>query len=289
MITRQRIILSLLDHAGGSASRLQFVKWAFLFGEERQDSAAFYQFVPYQVGPFSFTLYHEMAGLIRQQLIDAPDDRQLQLTAHGKAAAKALDPASQQAVDRFWRRYGGLPTAKLVDLVYRRHPWFTINSKRKDLRAVERPRAECAIYTAGYQGLQIEGLLNLLLTSGIEALIDVRHNPISRRYGFHKSTLGDLCGRLGLRYRHVPELGVPSAWRRHLDSPLDYSRLLARYEKEILPHVGRALETVAAQMTGRPSVLLCQEADPALCHRSRLARLLARLTFLAVSDLRTDP
>ena len=105
----------------------------------------------------------------------------------------------------------------MVDAVYRKYPWFTMNSDVLQKRTVKRPKAEPAVYTKiGYEGLMVDSLLDILLRKGISRLVDVRCNPIARRYGFHRSTLMGLCADLGIEYVHVASLGVPSAWRVNL-------------------------------------------------------------------------
>ncbi|NJM48439.1 MAG: DUF488 domain-containing protein [Alkalinema sp. RU_4_3] len=71
--------------------------------------------------------------------------------------------------------------------------------------------------------------MNLLLESGISRLIDVRFNPISRRFGFHRSTLGRLCGFLGIDYQHLPELGIPGSEREDLGASSQYESLFSNY------------------------------------------------------------
>lgn len=291
MIGRQKLVLSFINHAGGQVSRLQLVKWAFLFAAESRSEAAakFYQFLPYRFGPFSFTLYHEIDTLLRDGHLAAPSEHDLQISKNAQASAIVLDKNVEAEIDRFWSRYGGYSTQQLLETVYARYPWFTLNSDNKERRAASLPKAEFAVYTAGYEGLQVDGFLNLLLESGIRQVIDVREHPISRRYGFHKKTFSSLCQRLGITYKHFPQLGVPSAWRTSLGSASAYARLFARYEEQILAGQAASIKQAAASMTQLPSVLVCQEAEPTCCHRSRLAGRVSNITGLPIVDLRAAP
>ena len=142
------------------------------------------------------------------------------------------------------------------------------------------------MFTAGYESLSVDAFLNLLVESGIERLIDVRQNPVARRFGFHKSTLSRLLGHLKIEYVHVPELGIPSSFRQDLDSYEDYDRLFKRYEAATLSSEKPAISNVARLVSERPSVLVCMEADPKYCHRSRLATRVAAATSLPVTHLR---
>ena len=67
MITRQRTLLRLLDLEAGKISKLRLFKLAFLLSERAKEApqSALYQFLPYQFGPYSFTLNHELKALER--------------------------------------------------------------------------------------------------------------------------------------------------------------------------------------------------------------------------------
>ena len=195
MLNRQKIILCMLKKAGGSASRLHLTKWAFLLAQETpsHNSKTFYQFVPYLYGPYSFSLAREMSVLTRDGFIEEPDDRTWKLTRAGFQTASVLPVSVEHGAIEVMRKYGDIPLGKLMDSIYTRYPWFTVNSKGKSRRSQARPIAKSAVHTAGYEGQTVDGFLNGLAQSGIQCLIDVRNNPVSRRYGFHKSTLSRLC------------------------------------------------------------------------------------------------
>lgn len=286
MITRQKILLNFLSRSGGKVSRLNLVKWAFLFAREAETKhlATFYQFLPYKFGPFSFTMYHELDHLIGEGQIAAISERDLKISSD--IDSFDLEPTLHQQIDLIYEKYGNVSTSKLIDLVYSRYPWFTLNSERRERREVSRPINKPAVYTAGYEGYQIDGFLNLLLESGMRQIIDVRCNPVSRRYGFHKSSMSRLCNKLEIGYSHKPEVGIPSSWRKDLNNPADYQRLFDLYESELLPSQGKAVSEISSLVAGTPTALVCQEADPALCHRSRLARKISNITGLGIIDLR---
>jgi uncharacterized protein (DUF488 family) len=196
------------------------------------------------------------------------------------------EPAIERDIERCWQRYGQLSTGALLDTVYRRFPWFTLNAEQTGRRKVKRPVAACAVYTAGYEGLQVDGFLNLVPQSGIRRVVDVRNNPVSRRYGFHKATFASLCERLDIEYCHEPEVGIPSDWRCDLVTQADYDRLFGRYVKDVLPKQPNVIQRIAGWVSSAPSVLVCQEEQPACCHRSHLAKQVANITKLEIRDLR---
>lgn len=288
MLHRQRMILSMLADAGGEATHLEATKWAFLVrAETAWDSETFYQFVPYHYGPFSFGLFQEVAAMVRNGLVEEiPGDR-WRLTPMGRAEAKRAPAAAAAAGRSIVRRFARRPSGELIDYVYERHRWFTIKSKIR--RLADRPVAAPAVYTAGYEGLQIDGFLNGLLKAGIERLIDVRSNPVSRRYGFHKSTLDRLCGKLGIEYRHVPELGIRSDARQNLDRPGARAKLFEAYTAKTLATETAAVGMVASLVSDRPSALVCMEARPCDCHRSHLASRVADLSALPINHLCIEP
>jgi hypothetical protein len=286
MFSRQRVILRLIENEGGTISRLRLVKLAFVVSREPDaPRAGVYDFVPYKRGPFSFTLYHEMRALER--------DGWLAETEHDVSVATApdletmfLDREFLELIDGVSSRYRKISTSAMVDGVYASHPWFTLNSDATHKRAASSPAVGLAVYTVGYEGIMVDALLDLLLRKGIQRLLDVRCNPIARRYGFHKSTLDRLCKDVGIEYVHVGSLGIPSAWRATLDDQSSYDRLFARYRNEILPKQHSAIENAAKLIREKPSALMCMEADHNCCHRSHLAVEIARQTSLPIMELR---
>ena len=118
-----------------------------------------------------------------------------------------------------------------MDYVYRQYPWFTVNSKRQQNAA--RPVAALAVYTAGYEGQQVDAFLNMLMRNGIQQLLDVRNNPVSRRYGFHKTTLGRLCKSLDIEYVHRPNSASRPRCGKALRRRRITTRSLGEYEAEV--------------------------------------------------------
>ncbi|MDX1981115.1 MAG: DUF488 family protein [Bryobacteraceae bacterium] len=286
MFSKQRAILRLLENEGGSATRLRLVKLAFLLSREaRAPKTGVYDFVPYRRGPFSFTLYHDLRGLENGGWV-VEAEHEIRTSRDPEVETALLDRAFRETIDGVSRKCRKLSTSDLIADVYTQHPWFTLNSDAMEKRAVTKPIAVPSVYTVGYEGITVDGLLDLLLRTRIDRLIDVRCNPIARRYGFHKSTLNRLCQDVKIEYVHVPSLGVPSAWRADLDSPASYQRLFKRYETEVLPSQATSIARVAALVADRATALMCMEADHNCCHRSRLAAAVSRETSLPVKELR---
>jgi uncharacterized protein (DUF488 family) len=277
ILTRQKVFLYALRQGGGRASHLAATKWCFLIWQEsrQKGGSAFYRFVPYKYGPFSFSLYHEASNLASLGLLEESDAQTWAVTEAGIRQANTLPNSLKREIESIVTRYGDQSPQGLIDIVYERYPWFTILSDMVRRRAGKPPRAESNVYTMGYEGLLIDDFLNRLLENGIHRVIDVRNNPIARRYGFHKSSLSRLCGRLAIEYCHFPDLGIPSQERKTLTSADQYELLFKRYRDEIIPRRSTSVREVAEAMQAEPSVLVCTEADPRFCHRTHLAQVIA--------------
>lgn len=286
MLHRQKALLQMLQQVGGSASKLQVMKWAFLLSHETlsHGGKTFYQFLPYRYGPYSFTLAQETDSLIRNGFLEQRENYFWSLTELGKELAVNLPKIVLQDIHTIIEKYGRLSGQELIDLVYDKYAWFTVNSDFSETRKKQRPIAEMAIYTAGYEGKTVDEFLNLLLESGVLCLIDVRYNPISRRYGFHRSTLARLCNSLKIDYQHFPGLGIPGSERGELNSTARYNSLFEQYLHS-LPARQDDLLKVINLLKSIPSALVCMEADPAFCHRHVLARYLTTLTNMEIKHL----
>ena len=286
MLSRQRAILRLLHNEGGSIKRLRLVKLAFLLSRDPSaPRTAVYDFVPYKRGPFSFTLYHDLRSLQRDGWV-VEGEHDITTAEAPDLEIAFLDREVLALIDRISEAQRPVSTPALVDSIYRAYPWFTLNSEAVRKRAVTRPVATPAVYTVGYEGIMVDSLLDLLLRKGMRRLIDVRCNPIARRYGFHKETLRRLCADVDIEYLHMAALGVPSAWRADLSDEASYARLFERYDNEILPAQAMTVDKAGALISEMPSALMCMEANHHFCHRSRLGAEIARRTSLPVKELR---
>ena len=276
---RQGLLLSLLDALGGRVANVDFQKLLLLFCQEPVHPDI-YEFVPYHFGAFSFTSYADRRKLVARGLI-VSDDGAWALTANGRRSARGQ--TTRAAAEHFSQRFIGIRGDRLVAETYRRFPNFAIRSeivhqvlagdpKALDAVAAARPATHSGICTIGYQGLSLEAYLNRLLRSGVTVLCDVRRNPLSRKYGFSKRTLAHACQGIGIRYEHLPELGIASAERRGLNSAADFQRLFGRYECETLRRETAAVARISGWVeSGEQVALTCFEHRPNECHRLRVA------------------
>lgn len=282
LFSRQRQLLQLLDALGGTSGMLDFQKLLFLYCQEPSTGEAPYDFVPYKFGAFSFTSYADRWKLIERGLLK--DEDGWQITAEGR---KVIGHTMDMQLAAFAKRHRGLHGDALVANTYRRFPFFAIRSeiaervlKNDDaalarIKAVRTKATGPALSTIGYEGHTLESYLTILLKSGVTLLCDVRRNPISRKYGFSKNTLARGCEGVGIRYEHLPELGIASDQRQSLDTQADYDALFADYECTWLPKQGAALKKIQDWIhAGERVTLTCYEHQPNQCHRHCVAEAL---------------
>ena len=278
---RQKRLLALVDAFGGDVGGLDFQKLLFLYCQEA-GGVPVYEFVPYRFGGFSFTSYADKRRLIEKGLL-ADEERVWKLTKTGRAASRVAPPV-KQAMEGFARRHSRLRGDALVAEAYRRHPYYAIRSEMAE-RVLANDQAVMAaivaarptirkpgICTIGYEGRNLEGYLNQLLMAGVTLLCDVRRNPLSRKYGFSKGTLAKGCEGIGIRYEHLPELGISSEERRDLKTQADYDALFDNYERAALPRHGPTLDRIRFWVNeGRRVALTCFERSAHQCHRHCVA------------------
>jgi Protein of unknown function, DUF488 len=285
LFDRQKRLLAFLDALGGESSATDFQKLLFLCCQE-SSGTAWYEFVPYRFGGFSYTSYADKRKLIEQGLLE-DENEAWRLTPAGRTAVRKSGYASSYAW--FARKTQGLRGDALVAQAYRKYPYYAIRSEiagrvlqgdSAALLGIEQAkpsRGASGIVTIGYEGRSLEAYLNLLIRNGVTLLCDVRRNPLSRKYGFSKGTLSQGCTGVGIRYEHLPDLGIASDERRELVTQADYDQLFARYERDTLPGQSAALSLIKGWVDKDERVALtCFEHLPEQCHRHCVAKALTR-------------
>lgn len=278
---RQKTLLGLLSAFGGHLPSTDFQKYLFLYTREFQQDPSF-EFVPYRFGSFSFQSYADKRRLVDIGALADAEDWQLQ---DGFSTDGLFDEATFR---RCYVQYSHLHGTKLLQDVYRRYPYYAIKSERAakimndhELSAINaaRPAASATcLFTIGYEGSSLEGYLNRLIKNSVKTLVDVRRNPLSRKYGFSKKTLSDIVKKLGINYVHIPELGIASDRRQELNTQADYDRLFNSYEKQELTQNGEALKDLfELLLRDKRIAITCFEANVCMCHRGRVANAMSAL------------
>ena len=293
MLNRERIALRVLEEAGGSLPRTMFVKFLFLLRMETtlNQSSSFYDFVPYKYGPYSFALYRDLDRLETYGYVSQGEDQFAlieNLMDETQRQTSKLARNMQLAIANVFKRYGQETPNSLIGLVYVKYPWYAINSEHSARRHVaipSRPKASPAVYTIGYEGKTVDAFFNYLLETGIETIIDVRANPVSRKYGFAGSRMKEIGERLRIGYVHFPSLGVPSRERANVSDRASRFRVLTQYSQTTLVDRKPEVTELGEIMQCKPSVLVCFEKDVECCHRSRLAIAISREAGLRITHL----
>jgi len=277
LFNRQKRLIALLHELGGKVGNLDFQKLLFLYCQEGEAEPS-YEFIPYRFGAFSFTSYADRRKLIERGLLEDDDDA-WELTAAGHQVAANLESRSEDMTG-FVKQYRHLRGNALIADTYRRYPWYGIRSRiaekvlrgdakaKKKIETVRPAKGASGLVTLGYEGRTLEAYLNILLKDGVTLLCDVRRNALSRKYGFSKRTLAKGCEGVGIRYKHLPQLGIDSSLRKNLSDQDSYDRLFAQYEREVLPRQTEALDVIADWVgQGERVALTCYEHLPGQCHR----------------------
>ena len=141
------------------------------------------------------------------------------------------------------------------------------------------------LYSIGYEKARLQDFVATLSAAGVATLIDVRDRPISRRPGFSKRQLAATIEEVGVRYVHLAALGTPPegrlACRRR-----EWDRFWAIVaDKLARPEAELDLSRAAQIAEDGPSCLLCYEADWQICHRRRVAEIIADRRGFALRHL----
>ena len=139
-------------------------------------------------------------------------------------------------------------------------------------------KSSMILFTIGYEGKDIEEYVQVLEENMVKVVVDVRRNPISRKYGFSKTRMREMLASEGIDYMHLPKLGIESVRRRSLKTRADYNALFLWYENEVLDKEEVALgEIIELISLDKRVALTCFEADPTFCHRSKISEKISEI------------
>lgn len=279
---RKKILLSLIDIFGGNLCGTDLQKLLFLFEDKRLKKD--YEFIPYKFGCFSFQVMYDRNSLIRDGFLE-PDEKRWITTENSKNLILQLKTTDRYLLHTFKNKYSNLTGNELIRYVYTNYPYFAINSEiassilnSEELKTVSqfipKQSSEC-LFTIGYEGLSLEGYLNKLIINNIKVLCDVRKNSFSYKYGFSKIQLQNACEKIGIKFIHIPDLGIVSEKRNSLITQSDYEKLFLEYEQTTLLEQVNQLNRIYELLKNYYRVALtCFESSPQQCHRGRIAKAL---------------
>lgn len=129
------------------------------------------------------------------------------------------------------------------------------------------------LVSVGYEGRDVDGLIQTLKGQDVRILVDVRLTPISRKKGLSKTSLRTALQEAGISYVHHRELGNPKDNRDAFRDGTSASR--ARFQTLLeRPAAVEALHHVTELMDEGVVALLCFERDHSQCHRGLVANAL---------------
>ncbi len=281
---RQQVLLSLIQSFGGQLPNIDLQKYLFLFTQVCQKEKS-YEFVPFKYGCFSFQSYADRRRLTEFGFLSEADNWVLSDDIDYISKLKADDA---RKLKFFTKKYTSLTGDELIKEVYRQFPYYAIHSEiaekllsHEELNIINESRPtedKICFFTIGYEGTSFENYLNRLIKNNIKLLCDVRKNPISRKYGFSKKTLSKTLEELGIKYIHMPDLGIVSDKRKTLNTQADYKLLFKHYEKTTLRSNKDSLTDIYKLLIENKRIAItCFEADVCMCHRGIVANALQKL------------
>ena len=145
-----------------------------------------------------------------------------------------------------------------------------VRVENKALWNEARPREGADFYTLGYEGRSLDELVAMLKSAGVEAIVDIRHTPLSMyRPELSKVNFQRHMEAEGFHYLHVPELGVPKDIRAKAVVAGTRDPIWQWYDDCVVEKFfARNLHWFLN--LGHPVAMMCVEADPTECHRHRL-------------------
>ncbi len=284
MLYRRKVLLNILHEFDGKLPRLSLTKLSLLV-TRMAGATQCYDFVPYKYGAFSYSLYSDLNALIREGTVsEAGNDIVLNSFNYEDYKIKSVD---MQAIHFVHNQFPNASPKDLIVYTYNKYPFFASKSTLTQYITpeIQQKIQECIsndksteLFTIGYEGISCEEYLARLLIHNIALLIDVRKNPISMKYGFTKNLLSKHVQDLGIRYLHLPELGIESEERQNLETYQSYKTLFEKYEKTTLSNNLLALEQIMTLLRQNKKVALtCFEKDYHYCHRGVIAKKLQTL------------
>lgn len=143
------------------------------------------------------------------------------------------------------------------------------------------------IYTVSYEGRSLEKFLADLRAAGVRLVADVREAPFSRKPGFSKNALAEALRGVDIGYRHFRMLGCPRLVRDRYREDGDWEQ----YTRDFMAHLDQQQSTIqelAVLTTAQPTALLCYEADFNRCHRTFVARAVAKVAGAQIVHITAD-
>ena len=274
--------MGLIEAFGGNLKRTDCQKLLFVFSQVTQRN--YYDFFPHHYGCYSIVANYDKDSMTQQGFLADVEDYKLSTR---KSFLSEIRDDDRSVINFMAHDMRGLRGKALIRKTYLEYPHFAQRSQiiSDVLNSSEAERIRLwwvtdptpGLFTIGYEGLTIDSFLNALISSNISAVLDVRNNPVSMKYGFSKTSLERHLKSAEIAYYHFPDLGIPSAFRQNLGTPESYRRLFVKYAREMLPKQKQGLQSIKDLQAEHGRVaLMCFESDPLSCHRHKITDYLSQ-------------
>lgn len=286
MYYRRKILLALLENFNGQLNKTSLQKLLFIYTRWQEKKA--YDFVPYKYGCYSFQANQDLNTLgkygLVQESTNTSSPQWVKIT--DEDFTPTLTKTDKALMIKLKSAYNEMSREELIKYTYRNYPYYAIKSEiahqvltKTELEKVEKQKrtfTETKLFSIGYEGKSLETYINHLIINDVKLLCDVRKNPLSMKYGFSKNQLKHACENVGIKYLHIPELGIISEKRQALNTLNDYQALFKEYEKTVLVENKEHLLSINDLLKKYNRVALtCFEATECMCHRGRVIKALA--------------
>lgn len=288
---RRKIILALLQKFNGELLSTPLQKYLFLLTRLQKEKA--FDFIPYKYGCYSLQANQDLMVLEKMGYIKREQNKS---AISWKLISKedfieAIKKDDLSCLNNIFRSFSEYRTNDLIKYTYLNYPFWAINSnilndllseeERSKVLQQKKRSNENTLFTIGYEGVSLEMYINKLILNDVKVLCDVRKNSYSQKWGFSKATLQDACEKVGIKFIHIPQLGIESNERQELNELADYKRLFASYEATTLVENNKyLLELVGIVTSNHRVALTCFEKDVQMCHRGVIASQLMTLDSL---------
>lgn len=284
MYYRRKIILGLLQLFDGQLDKIRLQKLLFLFTNKQPKSE--YDFIPYRFGCYSYSANADMTAMVARGILN---EEEKSFKKKDKIDyLKQLKSDDLRLLLETQALYGKMSATALMKHTYTNFPLYATRSEaaskiltKAELEKVSKSNPKInktVLYTIGYEGISLEEYLVRLIKNDVKLLVDVRNNPLSMKFGFSKSQLTRYCESIGIKYLHLPQVGITSDQRQELNTQSDYDKLFASYRKNNLTKtVDTQTEILNLLKKYKRIALTCFEADICQCHRKHLAEAIQNL------------
>jgi uncharacterized protein (DUF488 family) len=284
MFYRRKLILALIQVHGGEIKSIPLQKLLFLVCQKQTEPV--YDFIPHLYGSYSHSVNADLFTMVKKGILTETDNTYKRTDK--KNYLTLLDEKDRLLVNQVHGMHADKNANGLMKYTYQQFPFYAINSRTatnllteieiSKVKAAKPALSETILFTIGYEGISLEAYLNKLIKNDIKVLVDVRHNPLSQKFGFSKSQLEKYCKLSNIEYLHIPEVGIQSEYRKELKNQADYDTLFHFYNEKTISATIPTQENLLVLLKNKERIALtCFEADICQCHRKHLAEAIAKL------------